>query len=51
MADDTKQPRELPVGVAKGAIRDNLEVICFALLLIIFFKTFVAVAQRRRDRD
>ncbi|MBL0210666.1 MAG: signal peptidase I [Holophagaceae bacterium] len=41
MADDTKQSRELPVGVAKGAIRDNLEVACFAVLLIIFFKTFV----------
>ena len=31
----------LPPGVAKGAIRDNLEVVCFAVLLIMFFKTFV----------
>mgnify|MGYP003705213791 CR=1 FL=1 len=26
----------------KGAIRDNLEVIFFAMVLILFFKTFVA---------
>ena len=38
MADDTKH---LPAGAAKGAIRDNLEVACFAVLLIVFFKTFV----------
>jgi signal peptidase I len=25
----------------KGALRDNLEVVCFAVLLIMFFKTFV----------
>jgi signal peptidase I len=31
----------LPEGAAKGAIRDNAEVICFAILLIMFFKTFV----------
>lgn len=31
----------LPEGAAKGAIRDNLEVVCFAVLLIMFFKTFV----------
>lgn len=31
----------LPEGAAKGAIRDNVEVICFAILLIMFFKTFV----------
>ena len=41
MADDTKPIHELPAGVAKGAVRDNLEVACFAVLLIIFFKTFV----------
>jgi signal peptidase I len=35
------QPLPLPEGVAKGAIRDNLEVVCFAVLLIVFFKTFV----------
>ena len=28
-------------GTVKGAIRDNLEVVCFAILLIMFFKTFV----------
>ena len=38
MADDAKN---LPPGAAKGAIRDNLEVICFAVALILFFKTFV----------
>ncbi|MBK8793379.1 MAG: signal peptidase I [Holophaga sp.] len=38
---DEKQEAVLPPGVAKGAIRDNLEVICFAVLLILFFKTFV----------
>lgn len=32
----------LPAGAAKGALRDNLEVVCFAFLLILFFKTFVA---------
>lgn len=31
----------LPAGVAKGGLRDNAEVICFALLIIMFFKTFV----------
>ncbi len=38
MADET---RHLPSGAAKGTIRDNLEVACFAVLLIVFFKTFV----------
>ena len=38
MADDAKN---LPPGAAKGAIRDNLEVVCFAVALILFFKTFV----------
>ena len=32
----------LPPGAAKGFLRDNLEVVCFAVLLILFFKTFVA---------
>ena len=46
MADDQakdkkKQAPELPDGVAKGVIRDNLEVICFAMALLVFFKTFV----------
>jgi len=40
MSDETTEA-VLPPGVAKGAIRDNLEVICFAVLLILFFKTFV----------
>ncbi|WP_291270981.1 signal peptidase I [Geothrix sp.] len=31
----------LPPGAAKGAVRDNLEVICFAMVLILFFKAFV----------
>ena len=31
----------LPPGVVKGVVRDNLEVVCFAVLLIMFFKTFV----------
>jgi signal peptidase I len=31
----------LPEGAAKGGIRDNVEVVCFAILLIMFFKTFV----------
>ena len=38
MAEDAKN---LPPGAAKGAIRDNLEVVCFAVALILFFKTFV----------
>ena len=36
-----KEEQVLPPGAAKGAWRDNAEVICFAVLLIIFFKTFV----------
>jgi len=36
-----KQVPELPPGAAKGAFRDNAEVICFAVMLILFFKTFV----------
>ena len=31
----------VPPGVAKGFLRDNLEVVCFAILIIMFFKTFV----------
>ena len=38
---DEKNEAVLPPGAAKGAIRDNLEVVCFAVLLILFFKTFV----------
>ncbi|MBI4912259.1 MAG: signal peptidase I [Acidobacteria bacterium] len=38
MSDDAKL---LPPGAAKGAWRDNAEVVCFAVLLIVFFKTFV----------
>jgi signal peptidase I len=40
MAKNEPKP-ELPPGVAKGTFRDNAEVICFAVLLIMFFKTFV----------
>ncbi len=36
-----KSTAPMPEGAAKGAIRDNLEVVCFAVLLIVFFKTFV----------
>jgi hypothetical protein len=39
---DPKEPPPLPPGAAKGFLRDNLEVVCFAVLLIMFFKTFVA---------
>lgn len=38
---EEKQENVLPAGVAKGAVRDNLEVVLFAVLLIVFFKTFV----------
>lgn len=31
----------IPPGVAKGFLRDNMEVVCFAMLIIMFFKTFV----------
>ncbi|MDE3032922.1 MAG: signal peptidase I [Acidobacteriota bacterium] len=41
MADETTEAT-LPPGAAKGALRDNLEVVCFAMVLILFFKTFVA---------
>jgi signal peptidase I len=40
MSDATKE-QALPPGVAKGVFRDNLEVVCFAILIIMFFKTFV----------
>jgi len=36
-----KTEEVLPAGVAKGSLRDNLEVACFGILLIMFFKTFV----------
>ena len=32
----------LPKEVAKGSLRDNAEILCFGILLIMFFKTFVA---------
>ena len=41
MAKDAKEEVALPPGAAKGAFRDNAEVICFAVILILFFKTFV----------
>ncbi|MDR2696885.1 MAG: signal peptidase I, partial [Holophagales bacterium] len=40
MAKDKKEA-VLPPGAGKGVIRDNLEVICFAIILIVFYKTFV----------
>lgn len=40
MSEESKE-KVLPPGVAKGALRDNLEVVLFAVLLIMFFKTFV----------
>ncbi len=39
--DMEKLVTALPEGTTKGAIRDNLEVVCFAIVLILFFKTFV----------
>jgi signal peptidase I len=36
-----KSAAPLPEGAVKGSIRDNLEVVCFAIILILFFKTFV----------
>jgi len=33
--------KAIPLGVAKGFLRDNLEVVCFAILILLFFKTFV----------
>jgi signal peptidase I len=33
---------ELPIGAPKGSIRENLEILCFVVLMIFFFKTFVA---------
>ena len=42
MADATSLPDiPLPPGAEKGAVRDNLEVVCFAMVLILFFKAFV----------
>ena len=35
------RPAPPPPGVEKGILRDNLEVVLFAVLLITFFKTFV----------
>jgi signal peptidase I len=40
MSDDSSE-QVLPGGVAKGFLRDNLEVVCFAILIIMFYKTFV----------
>jgi len=39
MGGRQERPGCVPHG--KGALRDNLEVVCFAVLLIMFFKTFV----------
>nr|WP_320131404.1 signal peptidase I [uncultured Holophaga sp.] len=40
MAKD-KTAEALPKEVAKGSLRDNAELLCFGILLIMFFKTFV----------
>jgi signal peptidase I len=40
MSDPTPE-QAIPPGVAKGFFRDNFEVVCFAILIIMFFKTFV----------
>ena len=40
-AENSEADLPLPPGAGKGTIRDNLEVICFAMVLILFFKTFV----------
>jgi len=40
--DKDKTEAFLPPGAQKGAIRDNLEIACFLIILIMFFKTFVA---------
>ncbi len=40
MTEANSEPT-LPPGAAKGFLRDNLEVVCFAILIIMFFKTFV----------
>ena len=37
-----KDESELPEGARKGFVRDNLEVILFAMVVVFFFKTFVA---------
>ena len=43
MAETTAEDQDihLPPGAEKGMVRDNLEVICFAMVLILFFKAFV----------
>jgi signal peptidase I len=41
MAKD-KRGVDVPPGAAKGGVRDNIEIICFTIILIVFYKTFVA---------
>jgi signal peptidase I len=36
-----EQVLELPPGAAKGTLRDNAELACFGVLLLVFLKTFV----------
>lgn len=38
---DVINKSSIPIGVTKGFLRDNLEVVCFAVIIIMFFKTFV----------
>jgi signal peptidase I len=40
MSEESTAP-VIPDGVAKGFLRDNLEVVCFAVMIIMFFKTFI----------
>ena len=43
MTKEKKEEKEstAPPGASKGVVRDNLEIICFSIVLIMFFKTFV----------
>jgi len=40
--DKDKTEMALPPGAQKGAIRENTEILCFTILVIFFFKTFIA---------
>jgi len=40
--DKDKTEAELPLGAQKGSIRENAEILCFTIMVIFFFKTFVA---------
>jgi len=40
-----------PPGVARGVVRENLEVVCFAVLLILFSRTFVERRLRSQPEE